>query len=165
MPDPRSHGTKRKTSPRGTTGGKKPRNSELMKARWADPEYRARMTAHLAAHRGNRTRVPDGMRKAEAVKLWAKANDLAGDFINMMKDEGDLPLVADPGSDEGRAEAALKEAFVMAIGPGDNKIKTANIRTILEWTKAKPESKSKVTVNKAEDWLLAAQADMADDDQ
>lgn len=105
------------------------------------------------------------MRKAEAVKLWAKANDLAGDFINMMKDEGDLPLVADPGSDEGRAEAALKEAFVMAIGPGDNKIKTANIRTILEWTKAKPESKSKVTVNKAEDWLLAAQADMADDDQ
>lgn len=164
MPDPRSHGTKRKTSPRGTTGRKNTASSEMMKLRWQDPEYRARMTAQLNANRGSRTRVPDGMRKAEAEKLWAKANELAGDFITMLHDEGDLPLVV-PGSDEAKGEAALKEAFVLAIGPGDNKIKTANIRTVLEWTRAKPESKSKITVNKAEDWLAAAQADMDDGDQ
>ncbi len=164
MTKPKSPGTKkRKTSPRGTTGVKKPRNSELKKAQWQDPVYRERMTAILNANRGNRTRVPDGMRRAQAKVLWAKAETLAESFIQMLKDEGDLPTVVMPETDEARAEAALKEAVVLAIGPGDNKIKTANIRTVLEWTRAKPESKSKVTVEKAEDWLAAARADMAND--
>lgn len=163
MTDPRSHGTKRKTSPRGTTGVKRPRNSELKKLQWQDPEYRARMTAILNANRGNRTRVPDGMRKAQAKVLWAKAETLADGFIRMLEDEGELPAVTIPGSDEEMATRALKEAFVLAVFPGDQKVQTANIRTVLEWTRAKPESKSKVTVEKSEDWLAAARADMAND--
>lgn len=159
----RSPGTKRKTSPRGTTGIKKPKVSAALRLRWQDPEYRANNLALLRATYKPRTRVPDGMRKPQAMKLWAKAETLAESFIQMLKDEGDLPMVVMPETDEARAEAALKEAVVLAIGPGDNKIKTANIRTVLEWTKAKPESKSKVTVEQSEEWLARARADMADD--
>ncbi len=161
MTDPKPPGTKRKTSPRGATGVKSPGTSAAYKLRWQNPEYRAKMLAILRANPGTRARVPDGMRKAEADKLWAKANILSEKFITMLKEEGDLPEIVMPDTDDARAEAALKEAFVMAIGPGCNKIKTANIRTVLEWTKSKPESKSKLTVAKSEDWLEAAQADMA----
>lgn len=169
MPDPRSNGTKRKTSSRSITGRKHPTVSAFYKERWKDPEYRAKMMAVFARREADRKinpakysrhRVPDGMRKHEAIPLWAKAERLADRFIGMLKEEGDLPVTTVPGSDEAKAEAALREACLMALGPGDNKIKTANIRTVLEWTKAKPESKSKITVNKAEDWLLAAQADV-----
>jgi hypothetical protein len=69
-----------------------------------------------------------------------------------------------PDSDEAMAKAALKEAFTLAIVPGDLKIKMANIRTVLDFTKSKPESKSKVTVETAEDWLKAAKADMENND-
>jgi hypothetical protein len=151
---------KRKTSPRGPTGIKKPNSSAFMKARWEDPEYREKQLANLHANRGNRTRVPDGMRKAQAQKLWSKAETLAERFITMLKDDGELPEVTVPGSDEAMATEALREAFVLAIGPGDGKLKTANIRTVLEWTRAKPESKSKLTLEKSEDWLAAAQAEM-----
>ncbi len=162
MSDPKSHGTKRKTSPRGTTGRKHPSQSEFMRLRWQDPVYRAENLARLRATYTPRTHVPDGMRKPQARKLWAKAETLAGRFIKMLEDEGTLPAVTVPGSDEEMATKALATAFVLAVFPGDTKVQTANIRTVLEWTRAKPESKSKVTVEKAEDWLAAARADMND---
>lgn len=169
MPDPTSNGTKRKTSPRGLGKCKKPKVSAAMKLRWQDPEYRerqARVRAQWAEDRKTnpqhftRHRVPDGMRKHVAVKKWAKAEQLADRFITMLKEQGDLPSVVVPDTDAAMAEGALREAYVMAVGPGDNKIKTANIRTILDFTKSKPESKSKITVDKAEDWLAAAQAEV-----
>jgi hypothetical protein len=58
-------------------------------------------------------------------------------------------------TDEGKAEAALKEAFVLAVGPSDQKIKIQAINTVLNFTKSKPESRSKLTLNKAEDFLDA----------
>ena len=73
---------RRKRSPRPTRyRGRLKRSPEFiaaMKARWQDPEYRAKMMEKRrlagAANRGfsGRFGVPDGMRKVEAVKLENK---------------------------------------------------------------------------------------------
>jgi hypothetical protein len=42
---------------------------------------------------------------------------------------------------------------VLAVGPVDRKIQIQAINTVLNFTKSKPESKSKLTLNKAEDFL------------
>jgi hypothetical protein len=83
-----------------------------------------------------------------------------------MKDKGELPELPDdifdvavPETDAGKAEAALKEAFVLAMGPSDQKIKIQAINTVLAYTKSKPESRSKLTLNKAEDFLDAIEND------
>jgi hypothetical protein len=109
--------------------------------------------------------VPDGMRRAQAAPLWARARELADRFIVIMKDKGELPAtetldasfygVVVPETDAGKAEAALHECFVLAVGPSDQKIKIQAINTVLNFTKAKPESRSKLTLNKAEDFLDA----------
>jgi hypothetical protein len=159
---------KRKTSSRFKGWFKRPDLAEKMKAKWADPEYREKMKkvhAAIAERRKTdpnctRAGVPDGMRRRTAKRMWAKAEEAADRFIQMLKDEGDLPQVTVPGTDEGMAEAALKEAFKLAVVPGDQKVRLAAIRTVLDFTKSKPESKSKVTIDTAEDWLKAAEADM-----
>lgn len=66
-----------------------------------------------------------------------------------------------PATDAGKAEAALREAFVMAIGPTDKKIKIQAINTVLAYTKSRPEAKSKLTLDKAEDFLAAIADDAA----
>ena len=55
-----------------------------------------------------------------------------------------------PSTDTGKAEAALREAFVLAVGPSEQKIKIQAINTVLNFTKSKPETKSKLTLTKAE---------------
>lgn len=160
-------GRKRKTSSRTKGWFKRPDLAEAMKQRWADPEYREKMRlVHESIKerrkqdpaKFTRTGVPDGMRRRTAKRLWAKAEAAADRYIQMLKDEGDLPQI--PNTEEAMAEAALKEAFKLATVSGDSKIKIAAIRTVLDFTKSKPESKSKVTVETAEDWLKAAQEDM-----
>jgi hypothetical protein len=164
----------RKKSPRGK--GKRSFNygvSNKLKELWQTPEFREKMRLRtermLADRKANpakysRYGVPDGMRRAQAEPLWARARQLADRFIQIMKDKGELPdlddadiydLVEVPDSDAGKAEAALKEAFVLAIGPSDQKIKIQAINTVLNFTKSKPESRSKLTLNKAEDFLDA----------
>jgi hypothetical protein len=147
--------------------------SAKMKELWQQPEFRERMRlrneATVADRKANpakysRAGVPDGYRKATVAPLWARANELADRFIQIMKDQGELPdeivvvegiEVAVPTGDAGKAEAALREAFVLAVGPSDQKIKIQAINTVLNFTKSKPESKSKLTLNKAEDFLDA----------
>jgi hypothetical protein len=84
-----------------------------------------------------------------------------------MEDKGEIPTdevvqvvtavgvenVTVPGTEAGMAKAALKQAFVLAVGPVDRKIQIQAINTVLNFTKSKPESKSKLTLNKAEDFL------------
>lgn len=153
-----------------------------MKELWQTPEFREKMRLRnekIAADRKanpakySRTGVPDGMRRAQAEPLWARARELADRFINIMKEQGELPedevvLLQDgedvtevrvPNSDTGKAEAALREAFVLAVGPSDQKIKIQAINTVLNFTKSKPESRSKLTLNKAEDFLDAIEND------
>ncbi|MBW7970950.1 hypothetical protein [Bradyrhizobium sp. BR 10289] len=172
----------RKKSPR--TQGKRTISaaSARLKELWQTPEFRARMAERdkrIAADRKanpekySRAGVPDGMRRAQAEPLWARARELADRFIQIMKDKGELPqdeivLVQDgedvsevrvPSSDDGKAEAALREAFVLAVGPSDQKIKIQAINTVLNFTKSKPESKSKLTLERAEDFLDAVAKD------
>jgi hypothetical protein len=109
--------------------------------------------------------VPDGMRKPEAMRLWAEAREQAKKFIKIMEDKDLVETVVIPGSEAEMGKRALEEAFVMAIGPmTDAKTKAAAIRTVLEWTKAKPESKSKLTLDKSEEWLASLASDMPDAD-
>ena len=112
-------------------------------------------------HWWNRYGVPNGMRKRDSDKLWAQANELADRFIQIMKDKGELPdeqvvvvdedgnqsLVSVPAADSGKAEAALREAFVLAVGPSTQNIKIQAINTVLAYTKSKPESKTKLSVD------------------
>jgi hypothetical protein len=151
----------------------RPDTSALKKAQWQDPEFRARHAAAIkASHKADPTKhsragVPTGHTRESVAPLWARARELADRFIQIMKDKGELPeyefvdvsddgdihTVKVPTSDTGKAEAALREAFVLAVGPSDQKIKIQAINTILNFTKSKPESKSKLTLNKAEDFL------------
>lgn len=168
----------RKKSPRGNGKWKAPGLSARLKELWAnDPEFQEKMRLRnekIAALRKadparfTRSGVPDGYRKDTVAPLWARANELADRFIQIMKDQGELPdeivevvtedgveTLSVPQSDNGKAEAALREAFVLAVGPSDQKIKIQAINTVLNFTKSKPESKSKLTLNKAEDFLDA----------
>jgi hypothetical protein len=169
----------RKKSPRGKGKWKAPRLSERMKELWQTPEFQEKMRLRnekVAALRKldpakfNRHGVPDGMRRAQAEPLWARARQLADRFIKIMIEKGDLPdadvFLGDdmethvvPADDAGKAAAALREAFVLAIGPTDAKIKIQAINTVLNFTKSKPESRSKLTLNKAEDFLDAIEND------
>lgn len=178
----------RKRSPRGKGRGLNAkavsaRTSAQMKELWKNPEFREKMRvrnewlrADRKAHpeKYKRTGVPDGMRRPQSLPLWARARELADRFIKIMKDKGELPdeevilvdddgaetLVKVPTGDAGKAEAALREAFVLAVGPSDQKIKIQAINTVLNFTKSKPETKSKLTLNKAEDFLDAVAQDM-----
>lgn len=179
VPKPRRQ---RKRSPRPLVNGgkrKHPGNSEKWKALWADPEWRERT---LAAQRAGlakvdpaknyRRGVPDGMRKAEAEALWAKARAKAQELHQIMVDndlvapidDDTIPLRAAAESavresvetltDEQKGSLALREAMVMVLSPLSHaQTKNQAIRTVLEWTKSKPPSKTDVRVNDQEAWL------------
>ena len=143
---------------------------EKMRALWQDPEYRAKMAERdrvrlidqkLNPLKYQRNGVPDGMTKKMVKPLWDRAYQLADQFIQVMKDNGELPPgTAIPDTDAGKAEAALREVFALAVGPTDNKIKIQALNTVLAYTKSKPESKSKLTLDKAEDFLSEVARDL-----
>jgi hypothetical protein len=166
----------------------RPDISALQKAKWQDPEFRERMKkrdedriADLKANpeKYSRAGIPTGHTRASVQPLWDRARELADRFIKIMQDKGELPKdeivsvdvrdadgkvvdteqVTVPTTDDGKAVAALKEAFVLAVGPSDQKIKIQAINTVLNFTKSKPESKSKLTLNKAEDFLDSIMGD------
>ena len=162
---------KRKTSPRPTKTGKTcPAKSAAGKARWADPAFREKMllarkdsaskrAANGTVHTG-RLGVPDGMRKERADKLRERAERKAEETMKALKASG----VVDEGADP-RGVEALEAALVVMRAPGDKREKLAAARLILDFTRAKPASKSEITVNKAEQWLAAVAEDMDDEDQ
>jgi hypothetical protein len=122
------------------------------------PAMLASREAFIAAKKAGkftRAGIPNGYTRETVAPLWAKANKLADRFIAIMKEQGDLPEITVPDTDAGKAEVALREAFVLAVGPSDQKIKIQAINTVLNFTKSRPESKSKLTLNKAEDFLDA----------
>jgi hypothetical protein len=166
-PNKARRGRPKKVKPKGT-------NSIKLKAIWADPVKRAYMVEQIKAARAiqqiereanpdkfKRTGTPNGMTRATAAPLWADARLKADRFIKQMQDEGELPNVVIPGSDEEKGVAALHAATVLALGPGDRQAKLAAIRTVLEWTKAKPASRQKIDVTTSEDWLAQIAADDA----
>jgi hypothetical protein len=138
-----------------------------MKALWASDAGKEKMAARdalVAEQRAAdptkflRTGVPTGMTKATAAPLWAEARLKADRFIQKMKDEELIPAIVVPDSDEARAEAAIKEVFILAVGPGNSQTKIAAARTVLEWTRAKPASKQNITLETPEQWLASIAA-------
>ena len=142
------------------------KNSLALKALWADPVKRAEMTEKARQSRARQTAdrlanpekysrsgIPHGYTRATVAPLWAEARRKADWFMNMLEDEGIVPTVVVPDSDEEKGKLALHEACVLALGPGEKQAKLAALRTVLEYTRSKPESKSKLTVQTSEDWL------------
>lgn len=144
----------RKTSPRTKGVHKNSAASKRLKELWADPEWRLNHWAKVTSRgfsygQGTRAGVPDGMRKDEAMARWAKARASAKKTIEVLKVKTNLL-----GEDDGKAEDALETALTIMRGPNnDQKMKLAAARLVLEFTKAKPASKSIVAVDDAEAWL------------
>lgn len=177
MPGAPKHPRKRKqiTHPERQRFGPKSRLWQL----WNDPETRPAMLAQVrnAAKKAGRPEgVADGYTKKqiEALRVEAEAN--ADRIISAMaKDDKDLDL-EDMSADETQligylkssneaeklvddekatARAAMKEAIVIALMPGNRQTKLQAIRTVLEYTKSKPASTTNTNLNAAEDFLAA----------
>lgn len=139
---------------------KRPATSEALKRRWQDPAYRAARKNNPMKYQ--RWGIPDGMKKAEAMERWAEARAKARRFIEIMEEEGTLPKVVVPHSDEEKAKLVLEEATAIALSPmAMTQHKIAAIRTVLEWTKSKPVQKTAVAIDNAEAWLNAVISDNA----
>jgi hypothetical protein len=105
---------------------------------------------------GSRSRfgVPDGMRKQEAEKEWAEARRKAEIHMANMKQAGLLP-------EDEIVQKATQATLEILEGPMNQDMKLKAARQLLDFFKAKPVSKSEVTVNAAEAWL----ASLADEDK
>jgi hypothetical protein len=176
-PRPRKTSTRSKGEPRATQA-----TSDRLKELWATPEFRDKMKqrdqARIAAAKRNpakfsRYGVPDGMRRPEAKLAWARARELADRFIAVLKRNGVLPDhqyevdatphagtgILIPLSDDGMAEAALREAFVLAMGPSGPAVKAAAINTVLTYTRARPATQTRLRQGSATDFLDGLVAD------
>jgi hypothetical protein len=142
-------------------------NSEAQKKLWRNPEHRAKMVAARRAlipewqahpERFSRRGVPNGWKKADALKAWAEARRLAGFAIKGFEKLGVVPSETIPDSDAEIAKLCLREACVLALGPGNDKqTKLQAINVILRFTKPKPFRRQATTLRwSAEDWLHAA---------
>jgi len=121
--------------------------------------------AKRAPAKFTRYRVPDGMRRREATLAWARASELADRFIAVLKQNGDIAdhhhetttdagsSIVVPVSDAGMAEVALREAFLLAVGPSAPAIKTAAINTVLTYTQARPATQTRLRLGSATDFL------------
>ncbi len=168
-PRPRNKAPRTTGVPRATKA-----TSARLKELWGTPDFREKMKqrdqARIAAAKLNPTRfsrygVPDGMRRADAEPLWARARELADKFIVALKQNGEIPeeehatvptqdgSIRVPVTDEGMAEAALREAIVLAVGPSSAQVKSQAINTVLRFSRAKPESGNKLRLGDAEAFL------------
>jgi hypothetical protein len=120
--------------------------------------------------------------KKAAIPLWRTAHQLADKYLDYMKKTNQAPSDMDvkvierpniiphtemvvPSSEEEMAVIALREAFLLAVGPTALPEKLKAITTVLTYTKPKPESSTKLRVEKAEDFLdLIAEVRSTDDD-
>jgi hypothetical protein len=155
-----------------------------------DPEVKRHAADHLRQYdhlfKGNpkysRIGIPDGMNRAMAQEAWAEARARAEEFylimvekgivapvsaadydaVELVLSDGTKQIVRVPKTDEAKADAALKETMVMALGPGHQEIRLRALNTVLKFTKSPPAQK--LEVSKAEDLLAAALADIKKED-
>lgn len=139
---------------------RRPGTAAAMKARWKDPEYRAKMAEVRKRTGGNTSRegIPDGMRKPEAMKLVAEAKRQARDDVSKLDEAGVF------AGDDQSAKEALEVTLTIMRSPGDKKTRLSAAKQVLEYTKSKPASKVIGAIDTAEAWLkaIAEQNDDAD---
>jgi hypothetical protein len=134
-----------------------PSHSEALKAKWLEPTYRAAMSERdrrreelrqAEPWRFSRLGIPNGMKREEAQKRWAVADKQADRSIQTLKDAGMLPETTTaatiPDTDEGMAEAVLREAFRLALGPTGIRAKQSALNLILRYTRLPPMGVLKV---------------------
>lgn len=168
MPGAPKHPRKRRVRP------SYPNRGIALKRRWA--ENREEMRAMVRAKAGRPPGVADGTTKQQIDSLRPLAEERAERIIEAMAREdedldiGDLSetdrlalgvLQAASKADQlvddekATARAAMKEAIMMVLMPGNAQTKIQAIRTVLEYTKAKPASTTNTNLNAAEDFLAA----------
>lgn len=138
-----------------------------MKELWADPEWReallkkraAAIAEDKAANPRKHTRygVPDGMRKADAEKLWDVAREKAKETMSELEKSGVLVDVDAAGQE------ALEAALGVMRSPMKQETCLAAARLVLDFCKAKPAQKTDLTITKAEEWLAGVMADASKD--
>ena len=85
------------------------------------------------------------MRKAEAQALWDEASTLADLAMQRLEEQGVVERVVVPDTDDAIAKACLREAFTMALGPGNVRQRLAAARLVLTYTKPTPPSLRRTT--------------------
>jgi hypothetical protein len=139
-----------------------PRTTEMMKRRWA--ENREGLLAMVRAKAGRPEGVADGTTKQQIAALRPQAEAKAERIIAAMAQEDeelqldDVSLAeAETIVDDEKAAArrVLKEAITIAIMPGNRATKLTAIRTVLDFTRAKPASTTNTNINAAEAFLEA----------
>ena len=113
------------------------------------PDYlawRARRNQQITrlSAKGRPRGAVDGMTLAQSNARWADARRKAKRDVKLMTDKLDLGAAA---------QEAMLETLTIMRGPGDSRQKLAAAKLVLEYSMAKPASKSEVTVNSAEKFL------------
>lgn len=130
-----------------------PNASAALKAKWQDPVFRAKMAIRESGHRY--PGQADGMTKEETFAVQALVREKVDYIMDTLEMEGILKFT----TDEDMARECLREAFRIALSPGNAQTQMAAIRTVLEFTKAKPATKTDLTLKNHEAWLNAVVAD------
>jgi hypothetical protein len=154
-------------TPRPTKSGRRSaRQSEVQKQLWQIPEHREKMLTARARSAVDRRKdpkkysrigVPNGMRKAEAQKAWAAAGELADTIMRGFEALSIVPEEVIPDTDEALAKAALREACVLALGPGSHRTKLAAAVIVLRFTRVPPAACVRAsTPPSAQAWLKDA---------
>lgn len=88
----------------------------------------------------------DGYRNADMIALKERVRIQVAKDMEKIKQRMNL---------DDKAEEALGTAIEIMRLPGQASTRLQAARMVLEWTRAKPASESKVTVNQAEAWLAS----------
>lgn len=158
----------------------KERDAKIKQMRKDDP-WRVKSWGVPQNKKGKKTKKEAKVARAKAISQWRAAHKLADRYLDYMKKTDQAPSDMDvtvvdeggvmphtamvvPESDEEKAIVALREAFLLCVGPTAIPEKIKAINTVLAYTKTKPESISKLRVEKAEDFLdLIAEVKGPDD--
>ncbi|AYJ85536.1 hypothetical protein D3Y57_05505 [Sphingomonas paeninsulae] len=105
-----------------------------------------KMSAMALTNTPNKRGVPSGMSIKDSIRLKDKALTEAKRIFKIMDKEGLIP-------DDQMARTALLTAFTMMKEQNTTRDKLACVRTVLEFTKNKPTTKTDITIKTAEDFL------------
>jgi hypothetical protein len=166
-----------------------PEHRERMKVRdanhkqlYKDDPWRMKSWGIPCNKKGQKTKEEARAAKAKAHEQWRAAHKLADKYLDYMKKTDQAPSSMDvkvvdengimphtemvvPETEEEMAIVALREAFLLCVGPTALPSKLQAINTVLAYTKTKPEAVSRLKVEKAEDFLdLIAEVRSPDDD-
>lgn len=111
-----------------------------------NPEAYRAMVERRSKNAGRKVGCYDGMNLEQSKEATAKAKAEAKIIVKAMMEK-------DPTLEEQYAVEAMETVVELMRTPGDKQSRLAAAKTLLEYTKAKPSTKSEVTINKAEAFL------------